>query len=222
VGTLTLYHATPDIYTSDHLRILLAISSKVALTIENALAFREAENSATTDYLTELPNARSLFLHLDRELARCKRLGTPVTVMVCDLDGFKRINDCFGHLEGNRILKQFAKRLQGSCREYDYIARMGGDEFVVVAPGLSASAAEARGRSLNDHAREAGREVCGEDWLSLSVGYAICPQDGVDAEKLLAEADRRMYLQKQDHRGMKLLDQLADHQGPIISGKMVS
>ena len=222
VGTLTLYHATPDIYTSDHLRILLAISSKVALTIENALAFREAENSATTDYLTELPNARSLFLHLDRELARCKRLGTPVTVMVCDLDGFKRINDCFGHLEGNRILKQFAKTLQGSCREYDYIARMGGDEFVIVAPGLSASAADARGKSLNDLARAAGRDVCGEDWLSLSVGYAICPQDGVDAEKLLAEADRRMYLQKQDHRGMKLLDQLADHQGPIISGKMVS
>ena len=222
VGTLTLYHSSPDIYTSDHLRILLAISSKVALSVENALAFREAENSATTDYLTELPNARSLFLHLDRELARCKRLGTPVTVMVCDLDGFKRINDCFGHLEGNRILKNFAKMVQGQCREYDYIARMGGDEFVIVAPGLSASAAEARGPCLNELARVAGREVCGEDWLSLSVGFAICPQDGVDAEKLLAEADRRMYLQKQEHKGKKLLNQFAGHPGPIISGKLVS
>jgi diguanylate cyclase (GGDEF)-like protein len=222
VGTLTLYHSSPDIYTSDHLRILLAISSKVALSVENALAFREAENSATTDYLTELPNARSLFLHLDRDLARCKRLGTPVTVMVCDLDGFKRINDCFGHLEGNRILKHFAKMLQGQCREYDYIARMGGDEFVIVAPGLSASAAEARGPCLNELARLAGRELCGEDWLSLSVGFAICPQDGVDAEKLLAEADRRMYLQKQEHKGMKLLNQFAGHPPLSISGKLVS
>jgi len=73
VGVLTLYHSERDAYTADHLRILLAISSKVALSVENALAFRQAESSATTDYLTELPNARSLFLHLDRELARCKR-----------------------------------------------------------------------------------------------------------------------------------------------------
>jgi diguanylate cyclase (GGDEF)-like protein/putative nucleotidyltransferase with HDIG domain len=199
VGVLTLYHSDADAYTSDHLRILLAISSKVALSVENALAFQEAESSATTDYLTELPNARSLFIHLDRELARCKRLDTSLTVMVCDLDGFKKINDRFGHLEGNRILRHFSDTLQGSCREYDYVARMGGDEFVVVAPGLSASAAEARGICLSELAGNAGREICGVEWLSLSVGCAIYPEDGVDAEKLLAEADRRMYIQKQEH-----------------------
>ncbi|HEU4416992.1 MAG TPA: HD domain-containing phosphohydrolase [Candidatus Angelobacter sp.] len=199
VGVLTLYHSDIDAYTADHLRILLAISSKVALSVENALAFQEAESSATTDYLTELPNARSLFLHLDRELARCKRLQTSLTVMVCDLDGFKKINDRFGHLEGNRILRHFAETLQGSCREYDYVARMGGDEFVIVAPGLNAAAAEARGICLSGLAGNAGREICGVEWLSLSVGCAIYPEDGVDAEKLLAEADRRMYIQKQEH-----------------------
>ena len=73
VGVLALYHAGNDAFTTDHLRILLAISSKMALSIENALKFRQAETSATTDYLTGLPNARSLFLQLDRELARCKR-----------------------------------------------------------------------------------------------------------------------------------------------------
>jgi diguanylate cyclase (GGDEF)-like protein/putative nucleotidyltransferase with HDIG domain len=200
VGVLTLYHSEAETYTPDHLRILGAINSKVALSVENALAFREAENCATTDYLTELPNARSLFLHLDRELARCKRMDCTLAVMVCDLDGFKRINDCFGHIEGNRLLKQFAKVLQGSCREYDYIARMGGDEFVIVAPGLSRAAADARGACLSDLTRMAGREISGEDWLSLSMGCAIYPEDGSDAEKLLAEADRRMYLQKQEHR----------------------
>lgn len=197
VGVLTLYHSARDAYNTDHRRILLAISSKVALSVENALAFQQAESSATTDYLTELPNARSLFVHLDRELARCKRLKTSLTVMVCDLDGFKQINDRFGHLEGNRILRHFSKSLQGSCRDYDYVARMGGDEFVLVAPGLNSSAAQIRGICLNELAKMAGREVCGEDLLSLSVGCAFYPDDGSDAEKLLAEADRRMYIQKQ-------------------------
>jgi len=199
IGVLTLYSADSDAYTPDHLRILMAISSKVALSVENALAFQQAETSATTDYLTEMPNARSLFLHLDRELARCKRLNSSLTVMVCDLDGFKQVNDRFGHLEGNRILRLFAKSLQGSCREYDYVARMGGDEFVIVAPGLSSSAAMARAACLNELAKSAGWEVCGENLLSLSVGCVIHPEDGLDAEKLLAEADRRMYLQKQEH-----------------------
>ena len=203
VGVLTLYHAAADAYTSDHLRILMAINSRVGLAIENALAFQEAENSATTDYLTGLPNARSLFMHLDRELARCRRLKSTVTVMVCDLNGFKKINDHFGHLEGNRTLKLFGQIVQESCREYDYVARMGGDEFVIVAPGLSAKAAEGRGIRLSELARHAGREACGVDWLSLSVGFAISSVDSMDPEQLLAEADRRMYAQKQEHHGRK-------------------
>src|SRR5437588_5175180 len=209
VGVLTLYSAESDAYTPDHLRILMAISSKVALSVENALAFQQAETSATTDYLTDLPNARSLFLHLDRELARCKRLNSSVTVMVCDLDGFKQVNDRFGHLEGNRILRLFAKSLQGSCREYDYVARMGGDVFVIVAPGLSVSAAQARGVCLSELARSAGREICNEDILSLSVGCAVFPEDGADAEKLLAEADRRMYMEKQQHHQSKAFTAIA-------------
>jgi diguanylate cyclase (GGDEF)-like protein len=203
VGVLTLYHAVADAYTSDHLRILMAINSRVGLAVENALAFQEAENSATTDYLTGLPNARSLFMHLDRELARCRRLKTTVTVMVCDLNGFKKINDQFGHLEGNRTLKLFGKVLQESCREYDYVARMGGDEFVIVAPGLSAKAAEGRGVRLSELARHAGREACGVDWLSLSVGFSISSIDSMDPEQLLSEADHRMYAQKQEHHRRK-------------------
>lgn len=197
VGVLALYRSEPDAYTPDHLRILHAFSSKLALSLENALAYREAENCATTDYLTQLPNARSLFVHLDRELARCRRLKTSVTVMVCDLDGFKKINDEFGHLEGNRILRLFSRSLQGSCRDYDYVARMGGDEFVIVAPGLSPSAAEARGVCLSELARNAGLEVCGADWLSLSFGWAVSSERDMDVEGLLAEADRRMYAEKQ-------------------------
>jgi diguanylate cyclase (GGDEF)-like protein len=197
IGVLALYRAQRDAFTSDHLRILLAVCGKMALSIENALKYQQAENSATTDFLTGLPNARSLFLQLDRELARCKRDKQSLTVMVCDMDGFKKINDRFGHLEGNRVLRLFATALKESCREYDYVARMGGDEFVVIAPGLPAEAALKKAEQLRPLARQAGFEVCREDILSLSSGLAVYPDDGNDAEQLLAEADRRMYIEKQ-------------------------
>jgi diguanylate cyclase (GGDEF)-like protein/putative nucleotidyltransferase with HDIG domain len=197
VGVVALYHADKDFFTSDHLRILLAVSSKMALAIENALKYEQAENSATTDYLTGLPNARSLFLQLDRDLARCKRDNTSLTVMVSDMDGFKQINDRFGHLEGNRVLRLFAHALKETCREYDYVARMGGDEFVVIAPGLTPEASARKAEQMRELVHQVGIEVCREDILSLSVGKSVYPEDGLDAEKLLTEADRRMYLQKQ-------------------------
>jgi diguanylate cyclase (GGDEF)-like protein/putative nucleotidyltransferase with HDIG domain len=203
IGVLALYRAERDAFTSDHLRILLAVSGKMALAIENALKYQQAENSATTDYLTGLPNARSLFLQLDRELARCKRDNSSLSVMVSDMDGFKQINDRFGHLEGNRVLRLFAQALKDTCREYDYVARMGGDEFVVIAPGLATDAATKKAEQMRVLARQAGAEVCGEELLSLSVGRANYPEDGKDAEQLLAEADRRMYLEKQKQLSYK-------------------
>src|SRR5712691_5855919 len=203
IGVLALYRGERDAFTSDHLRILLAVSSKMALSIENALKYQQAESSATTDYLTGLPNARSLFLQLDRELARCKRDTTSLVVMVCDMDGFKQINDRFGHLEGNRVLRLFAQALKDSCREYDYVARMGGDEFVVIAPGLQADAAAKKVEQIRPLARQAGFDVCGEEILSLSVGLAVSPADGNDAEQLLAQADRRMYMEKQKQPSQK-------------------
>jgi diguanylate cyclase (GGDEF)-like protein/putative nucleotidyltransferase with HDIG domain len=203
IGVLALYRGERDGFTTDHLRILLAVSGKMALAIENALKYQQAENSATTDYLTGLPNARSLFLQLDRDLARCKRDNTTLTVMVSDMDGFKQINDRFGHLEGNRVLRLFAQALKDSCREYDYVARMGGDEFVVIAPGLPTDAASKKAEQMRTLARHAGNEVCGEEILSLSVGRAVYPDDGKDAEQLLAEADRRMYIEKQKQMAYK-------------------
>ena len=199
VGVLAMYRADLDAFSADHLRILLAVSSKIALSVENALKYQQAEDSATTDYLTGLPNARSLFVHLSRELARCRRTTTSLAVMVCDLDNFKQVNDLHGHLEGDNLLKDFASRLQETCRGYDYVARMGGDEFVVVAPGLAPEVASEKAGRLHQLAVEAGRQVAGCDLVGLSVGTAFCPQDGFDVEGLLAEADRRMYSMKKIH-----------------------
>jgi diguanylate cyclase (GGDEF)-like protein/putative nucleotidyltransferase with HDIG domain len=203
VGVLALYSAEADAFTSDHIRILQAVASKMALAVENALKYQQAESSATTDYLTGLPNARSLFLQLESELSRCKREKSSLTVMVCDMDGFKQINDRFGHLEGNRVLRLFAQALRGTCREYDAVARMGGDEFVVIAPGLTAESANRKAEQLRELARQVGVEVCQENILSLSVGRAVYPTDGLDPEQLLAEADRRMYLEKQQQPNRK-------------------
>jgi diguanylate cyclase (GGDEF)-like protein/putative nucleotidyltransferase with HDIG domain len=199
VGVLAMYQAARDAFTPDHLRILLAVASKVALSVENALKYQQAESSATTDYLTGLPNARSLFVHLAQEVARCRRMKTSLAVLVCDIDGFKQINDSFGHLEGDKLLREFTARLKDVCRGYDYVARMGGDEFVITAPGLTAEAAREKAERLNQAAIESGRHVCGRDLITLSVGMSFCPQDGTDVEKLLAEADRRMYSMKQVH-----------------------
>lgn len=199
VGVLAMYHSAADAFTPDHLRILLAVASKVALSVENALKYQQAESSATTDYLTGLPNARSLFVHLAQEISRCRRMKTSLAVMVCDIDGLKYINDSFGHLEGDKLLREFSIGMKDACRGYDYVARMGGDEFVVTAPGLTAEAAMEKAQRLNEAAIEAGRAVCGKDVISLSVGTAFCPDDGYDVEALLAEADRRMYSIKQVH-----------------------
>jgi diguanylate cyclase (GGDEF)-like protein/putative nucleotidyltransferase with HDIG domain len=196
VGVLTLYRAEKDAFSRDHLRILLAVSSKISLSVENALKFRQAENSAVTDYMTGLANARSLFVRLDGELSRCQRNGEPLAVLVCDLDGFKQINDHYGHLEGNRVLRYVAQVLRDNCREYDYVARMGGDEFVILLPGTDRAALQNRVQQLARIAGDAGRLV-GADFLSMSIGQAFFPEDGQDAEQLLSEADRRMYKAKQ-------------------------
>jgi diguanylate cyclase (GGDEF)-like protein/putative nucleotidyltransferase with HDIG domain len=200
VSVLTLYQTERDAFTNDHLRILLAIVPKLALSIENALRFQQAESSASTDYMTGLPNARSLFLHLDGELARCRRLNSPLVVLVCDMNGFKMINDRYGHLEGNRLLHSVAKKLKESCREYDYVARMGGDEFVLVLPGLQPDQLAQKIERLKVIVADTGHEIFGQETLSLSIGHAMFPEDGVDADRLLSEADRRMYIAKQKEK----------------------
>jgi diguanylate cyclase (GGDEF)-like protein len=115
-----------------------------------------------------------------------------MTVLVCDLNGFKQINDRHGHLVGNQVLKAVGTALRDSCREYDYVARMGGDEFVLLLPASKRDDLRVRIAELANIGAQAA--VVG---LTMSVGEAFYPEDGEDAEQLLAEADRRMYTTKQ-------------------------
>jgi diguanylate cyclase (GGDEF)-like protein len=212
LGVMALYRAERDAFSKENLRILLAISPKVALAIENALTHRLLETSITTDYLTNLPNARSLFLTLDHEVGRAHRTGTSLAVLVCDLDGFKMVNDRFGHMAGNKVLRLIANGLREQCGPAEYVARMGGDEFVVLIPGGYDEDLEIKIERMRSVARNAGDSTPEPSLLSMSMGVAIYPQDGKDAEHLLAEADRRMYKSKRlRKKGIPAVPQESPH-----------
>jgi len=198
-GVLSLYLRARQGFTKDHLRLLLAASTKLGLSVENALQFERAQDTASTDFLTGLPNARSICAHLAKEISRSSRGSDALAVLLCDLNGFKSVNDGFGHLVGNRLLQEIARHLRNSCREYDQVGRLGGDEFVFVLPELSREAVEDLKPRLKLAVEEAGRTVCKSNAVSMSIGCAFYPQDGSSAEELLAEADRRMYETKESH-----------------------
>lgn len=216
-GVITLYHLDPNAFSRDDLRILEAASAQIGPAIEGALKFQYAEESAATDHLTGVPNARALAVHLERELHRASREQSTIGVLLCDLDGFKQVNDRFGHLIGNEVLQCVAKGLREACRGSDYLARMGGDEFVIVLPGLQGDYSSHLER-LRAAAVAAGRTVCGEPCLSMSVGLAIYPFDGNDAETLIAEADRRMYRLK--HQSKSEREQNSEFEDPEREGSL--
>jgi diguanylate cyclase (GGDEF)-like protein/putative nucleotidyltransferase with HDIG domain len=203
IGVLTLYSREKNAFSRDHLRILQALGPRLGAALSNGRKLSEAQDSAVTDYLTGLPNSRSLYLHLDAEMAKCRDAGASLGVLLCDLDGFKKINDEYGHLEGNRALKAVAASLKECCRNYDYVARMGGDEFVMVLPDAGEAELEVNLPRFRAAVEMAGMRL-GFAGLSLSMG-AVAFSDAagdVDADAILAEADRRMYANK---RRRKLL-----------------
>src|SRR5215471_488647 len=198
-GVLSLYLRAKQGFTKDHLRLLLAASSKLGLSVENALQYERAQDTASTDFLTGLANARTICVHLEQEIARSRRNGSALAVFLSDLNGFKSVNDKFGHLVGNKLLQQIAKNLKGTCREYDQIGRLGGDEFVFVLPDLAKDGAEELKPRLELAVEEAGQQICGAKVVSASIGCAFYPKDGSTAEELLSEADHRMYETKETY-----------------------
>lgn len=198
-AAIALYQRKPDSFQKDHQRIVQAVASKLATIVENAITVQAIQRDSVTDFVTGLPNTRALFVHLDREIARAQRDHGDLAVVSCDLNGFKRINDQHGHLEGNRILVQVALEFRSVCRAYDCVARMGGDEFVLVLPGLGGRELEPRLQDFREAVGRVGRESPSAAHLTVSMGAALFPHHGTTAEELLAYADQQMYRQKFRH-----------------------
>ena len=158
---------------------------------------QELERLSVTDGLTKLFNRRLLMQRLAEEIGRSRRHKRAFTVLMADVDNFKRYNDAFGHLAGDEVLVRVATILRGSTREIDCAARYGGEEFVVVLPETSVQGAVEACQRVRG--RLAG-ELFEGDKITLSIGVAEFPTHGESAEALLGSADAAMYDAKREGR----------------------
>jgi len=203
IGCLALYHTESNRYTEDHRRLMERVAEQAGAVIHNSIVFEQTQEDSLTDPLTSLPNRRSMFVHLTRELARAERLKNEVALIVMDVDEFKAINDNYGHHVGDRALREVAIALQNGLRSYDLCVRYAGDEFIVVLADCTRDAAEVKRRELQQRVAEIELEVRPGKKLRLgaSAGAAVFPYDGSSYETLLADADQRMYRDKSARRG---------------------
>jgi diguanylate cyclase (GGDEF)-like protein len=157
---------------------------------------REAKrfrHSALSDPLTGIANRRSLLARIDYEITRHSRGRRGFALVMIDLDGFKALNDRFGHLAGDDLLRDVAQALQRTIRAQDTVARIGGDEFCVLAPETDPGGVE---RLESRVARAVERVTAGVDTLRASLGTSLFPGDGRSSQELLDAADHRLLAAK--------------------------
>jgi diguanylate cyclase (GGDEF)-like protein len=157
---------------------------------------REAlRNVALSDPLTGIANRRLLLSRAEYEIARHRRTRHSFALVMLDLDGFKLLNDRFGHAAGDELLCDVAAALTQTMRAQDTVARLGGDEFCVLAPETDGPRTIPLARRIAETVREA---TAGIETLSASVGVAVFPHDGVEASALLQAADERLLAAKRE------------------------
>ncbi len=169
---------------------------------------RDSMVMAVTDHMTGVYNRRYATTHLGSLITRCQGSGEPLAAMILDLDRFKSVNDTWGHAAGDMVIKEFAQRLVQNCRPADLVARMGGEEFLVVMPNVSAAqaseAAERIRRSVAAPAfviSEDGRELA----VTVSIGLAML-LPGENADAVIHRADMALYDSKHEGRNRVTLD----------------
>ena len=180
------------------LDLLAEVSSVLSGAVRNAIVFEKTKRLTFTDDLTALYNSRFMSLYLDRELKRCRRMRSSLSLLFMDLDGFKAINDTHGHLAGSRTLVEVGAALEKTVRDADVVIRYGGDEFVILFPETPLSGGLVIAERIRQ-AIESSRFLASMDLdarVSASIGLAAYPESADDVRTLIACADQAMYKAK--------------------------
>ncbi len=167
-----------------------------ALALRNAWLLEGVQRLAATDGLTKIANRRSFEMTLERELARATRAAEHVSLVMVDIDHFKRLNDTLGHQGGDEVLRNAAAALACECREFDTAARYGGEEFAVILPGCGPEQAY----DIAERLRRAVAEAPNVTRITASAGVATFPAHAGDAESLVRAADEALYVSKRAGR----------------------
>ncbi|WP_100374497.1 sensor domain-containing diguanylate cyclase [Bacillus sp. FJAT-45037] len=185
--------ATPIHNEAGHIEKI--VGQMVDITVRKNLEF-ELKQMAYHDELTDLPNRKSLDRQIEKALARSKRHDHNFSIMFIDLDDFKVVNDTMGHDAGDTLLKEVVSRLNESIREEDLVARIGGDEFIVLFEETSKGEIEEIARRILEYVSKPYNINEKEANISLSIGISMFPDDGEDKDTLIEHADTAMYFSK--------------------------
>jgi diguanylate cyclase (GGDEF)-like protein/putative nucleotidyltransferase with HDIG domain len=198
IGAITIYARDLDKYGEEHIRLLETVSRIAADAIGKSLKHDEARTHALTDPMTGLPNARNLQMQFEKEVARAKRGDNGFQLLMLDLDGFKAVNDSFGHKAGDEMLKGIGKVIADQLRDYDFLARYGGDEFVALIPDTSPEDVLDLCNRIENAVTEFALPVGDGQTASVgvSLGAAGYPKNGETFDQMVVAADRIMYERK--------------------------
>jgi len=202
IGCLTLDSRQVAAYDMADAALAQAFANEAAIAIESARLFSQVQHMAITDPLTELHNRRHFYDVAYSEFERSRRYGHNLSLIMLDIDHFKRVNDTYGHLTGDQVLKEVARRCLQVMREVDVVARYGGEEFVILLPETTlegaAQAAERMKECITDQPIVVGEKRVE---ISVSIGAAEVDERCLDLEALLERADQAMYAAKRAGRG---------------------
>jgi diguanylate cyclase (GGDEF)-like protein/putative nucleotidyltransferase with HDIG domain len=209
LGALSVYSMELEQYTDDHMRLLETVTRLASDALGNAMQHAEAESNALTDPLTGLPNGRYLSLRFEEEAARARRTDRTFQVVMLDLDEFKNVNDTYGHKAGDKMLREVAHLIAGQLREYDFLARSGGDEFVALVQEVVGAQVEDLcmriESAVSKFSLPLGRNRAAR--VGISIGTATFGVHGDTLDQLVVAADNEMYRMKSSHRSTRIADE---------------